>query len=173
MARRRRERARTPRVQITYDLSTENGLKKTELPFVIGVLGDFSGNAGKPLEKLRDRRFVDIDLGTFDAVMARMKPGLTLAVGNRLTPDASKLAVELQFRRLEDFEPEQVARQVPPLRELIEVRRRLSALRETIRRDPRVRQRLQGIAVGPERRSEATRADADGPGRVSDWDDRR
>jgi type VI secretion system ImpB/VipA family protein len=108
-------RVRRPRVQITYDVETEGGLVKRELPFVMGVLGDFSGRPTQPLRPLKDRRFIHVDRDNFNEVMARMAPGLEFEVANSLKGDDSQLAVRLIFNSLEDFEPGRVVQQVEPL----------------------------------------------------------
>jgi type VI secretion system protein ImpB len=145
---RQRGRMRAPRVQITYDLDTGGESRRKELPFVLGVLGDFAGQPEKPLPRLRERQFVDVGLGNFHAVMKNMQPRLAVRVDNKLSADESKLAVMLRFESLDDFEPENVAQQVEPLRQLIDVRRQLAALRATLRTQPALRQRLQRILAG-------------------------
>jgi type VI secretion system protein ImpB len=136
------DRVRAPRVHITYD--TESGDSK-ELPFVIGVLGDFSGKPDGPRQRLRDRKFVEVDRHNFDAVVKMMRPRLDFQVDNKLTDEASRIAVELRFEDLEDFEPEQVARRIEPLRALIELRQELAALRHALRQDARVGERLRAL----------------------------
>ncbi|MBL8695628.1 MAG: type VI secretion system contractile sheath small subunit [Planctomycetes bacterium] len=124
------DRVRKPRVQITYDVEIEGAIQKKELPFVVGVLADLSGNAPEtPLKALGDRKFVDIDRDNFNAVMAGIKPRLTFRVPDKLTGDGSSLLnVELNFRSLDDFSPERVAEQVPPLKKLLEARGQLKEL---------------------------------------------
>ena len=121
-------RIRPPRVHITYDLETGGATEKKELPFVMGVLGDFSGKPLEPLPRVRDRKFVEVDRDNFDGVLAGMKPRLQMGIENKLNNDGGKLAVELNFRSIEDFEPDQVVQQVEPLRRLVEARRNLSDL---------------------------------------------
>lgn len=121
-------RIRPPRVHISYEVETGGAVEMKELPFVAGVLGDFSGKPIDPLPRLRDRKFVEIDRDNFDGVLAGMKPRLTLAVDNKLANDGSKLGVELNFRKMDDFHPDQIAQQVEPLRRLVEARRNLSDL---------------------------------------------
>src|SRR5438094_2403085 len=122
------DRIRPPRVQITYDVETGGAIEIKELPFVVGVLGDFTGNPEQPLPRLKERRFVEVTPDNFDTVLESMKPHLSFAVENKLSEDANagQLKVDLRFKSLEDFEPEQVARQVKPLRELMELRTRLN-----------------------------------------------
>ncbi len=124
-------RVRPPRVHVTYDVETGGAIETKELPFVMGVLGDFSGQPVEPLPKLKDRRFIEVTPDNFDNVLESMKPHLAFSVENKLSDDdsAGQLKVDLNFKSLEDFEPEKVARQVKPLRELLELRTRLSDLK--------------------------------------------
>src|SRR5512140_2939773 len=110
------KRVRKPRVHITYDVETEGAVVQKELPFVVGVLGDFSGNPTEPLKPLKDRKFIQIDRDNLNDVMARMTPGLNLRVENTLKGDGSEMAVQLKFNSIEDFEPANVVRQVAPLK---------------------------------------------------------
>ena len=128
------DRVRPPRVQITYDVETGGAIELKELPFVVGVLGDFSGKPEQPLPKLKERRFVEVTPDNFDSVLDSMNPHLNFAVENKLSedPNAGQLRVDLSFHSLEDFEPEQVARQVKPLRELLDLRTRLNDLKGTL-----------------------------------------
>ncbi|MBS1812094.1 MAG: type VI secretion system contractile sheath small subunit [Acidobacteria bacterium] len=121
-------RIRPPRVHISYEVETGGAIELKELPFVIGVLGDFSGKPVDPLPRMRDRKFVEIDRDNFDNVLAGMKPRLTMSVDNKLTNDGSKLGVELNFRSMDDFTPDEVVKQVEPLRRLVEARQNLSDL---------------------------------------------
>jgi len=122
------DRVRSPRVQITYDVEVGDSIQMKEIPFVVGVLGDLSGNPDEPLPKLKDRKFIEIDRDNFNTVLAGMKPRLAYKVDNKLTDDNTKLGVELRFNSLEDFHPERVAAQVAPLRKLAEARKKLSDL---------------------------------------------
>ncbi|HWQ33716.1 MAG TPA: type VI secretion system contractile sheath small subunit [Blastocatellia bacterium] len=122
------KRVRPPRVHITYDVEIGGAIEMKELPFVVGVLGDFSGMPDEALPRLRDRKFVDIDRDNFDDVLAGMKPRLAYKVENKLSDDGSQLGVELRFKSLADFEPDQLVQQVEPLRKLVELRQNLSDL---------------------------------------------
>jgi len=124
-------RVRPPRVHVTYDVETGGAIETKELPFVMGVLGDFSGQPVEPLPKLKDRRFIEVTPDNFDNVLESMKPHLAFSVENKLSDDENvgQLKVDLNFKSMEDFEPEKVARQVKPLRELLELRTRLSDLK--------------------------------------------
>jgi type VI secretion system protein ImpB len=139
------DRVRSPRVHITYDVETGDAIEMKELPFVVGVLSDLSGKPDEPLPRMRDRKFVEIDRDNFDSVLKGMKPRLAYRVDNKLTDDDSKMAVELRFNRIEDFEPEQVARQVEPLRKLLETRIQLSALLAKADGNDKLSERLQEI----------------------------
>src|SRR3972149_3865893 len=99
------KRVRKPRVHITYEVETEGAVVQKELPFVVGVLGDFSGNPTEPLKPLKDRKFVQIDRDNFNEVMTRMTPALNLKVENTLKGDGSEMSVQLKFRSLDDFTP--------------------------------------------------------------------
>jgi type VI secretion system protein ImpB len=122
------KRVRPPRVHITYDVETEGAVVQKELPFVVGVLGDFSGNPTEPLKALKDRKFVQIDRDNFNEVMARMTPGLNFKVENTLKGDGSEMAVQLKFNSLDDFAPANVVKQVEPLKKLLETRDKLRDL---------------------------------------------
>jgi type VI secretion system protein ImpB len=128
------ERVRPPRVHISYDVEVGNAIELKELPFVMGVLGDFTGQPEEPLARLKDRKFVEITLDNFDNVLASMKPHLAYFVENKLSedPDAGRIGVNLRFKSMDDFEPEAVARQIKPLNELLELRTKLSDLRGSL-----------------------------------------
>ena len=126
-------RVRPPRVQISYEVEVGNAIQLKELPFVMGVIGDFSGQPVEALEELKKRRFVDVTPENFDGVLESMKPHLSYAVANKLDPTSGgDLKVDLHFRSMDDFEPEQVARQIGPTRKLLELRTKLSDLRGTL-----------------------------------------
>jgi type VI secretion system protein ImpB len=155
------EHLRASRVHLTYDVEVGGETQRKELPFVIGVLADFSGKPDGPVRKLRDREFVEISRDTFDTVLRAMRPRLAFNVANKLADEESKLGIELRFESFEDFEPQQVAMQVRPLRRLIAMRERLAAVRAAVRRS----------ADSPARR---TMANATSEGGAADrGDDRR
>lgn len=139
------DRVRPPRVQITYDVETGDAIEMKELPFVLGVLSDLSGKPEEALPRLRDRKFVEIDRDNFDAVMRGMKPRLAYRVDNKLSDDNTQIGVELKFNSLEDFEPEQVVRQVEPLRKLLETRLQLQALLAKMDGNDKLTDKLQEI----------------------------
>ncbi len=127
-------KVRPPRVHLTYDVQVGDAIERKELPFVVGVLGEFSGqaDADKPLPKIKDRHFVNVDRDNLDDVMAGMAPKAAYRVKNRLSEDGGEFAVDLRFRSMEDFRPESVVRQVDALRRLAEARNRLSDLRNKL-----------------------------------------
>jgi type VI secretion system protein ImpB len=122
------DRVRPPRVHITYDVEVGGAIENKELPFVLGVLGDFSGQPDEPLPRVKDRKLIEIDRDNFDQVLEAMKPRLTYRVDNKLTNDGSKMGVELRFKSMDDFHPDSVVQQVEPLRKLVSARQRLSDL---------------------------------------------
>ena len=128
------DRVRPPRVHVTYDVEIGDAIELKELPFVMGVLGDFTGQPCEPLPRLRDRKFVEVNPDNFDSVLEGMKPHLAFAVENKLSEDsnAPQLKVDLHFKSMDDFEPENVAKQVRPLKELLDLRTKLSDLRGSL-----------------------------------------
>lgn len=138
------DRVRPPRVQITYDVEIGGAIELKELPFVVGVLGDFSGNPVEPLPKLKERKFVEVNPDNFDSVLEGMKPHLSFSVENKLSdePDAPNLKVDLHFKKMEDFEPANVAKQVKPLKELLDLRTRLADLRGTLQGNDKLEELL-------------------------------
>lgn len=138
------DRVRSPRVQITYDVEVGGAIELKELPFVVGVLGDLTGQPEQPLPKLKERKFVEVNPDNFDTVLEGMKPHLSFAVENKLSeePDAPNLKVDLHFKSMDDFEPENVARQVKPLKELLDLRTRLSDLRGSLQGNDKLEELL-------------------------------
>ncbi len=122
------DRIRPPRVQITYDVEVGGAIELKELPFVVGVMGDFVGKPEEALPAVKLRKFVEVDRDNFDQVLAGMKPRLAYTTENKLQDDGSKMGVELKFNSIEDFEPDNVVQQVDPLRKLVEARQKLSDL---------------------------------------------
>lgn len=122
-------RVRKPRVHITYQVETEGALVEKELPFVVGVLGEFSGNnPGEAPKALKDRKFVGVDRDNFNDIMKRLKPGISTRVDNTLTDEGSELGVQLKFNSIDDFQPGKIVQQVEPLRKLLEARDKLRDL---------------------------------------------
>lgn len=123
-------RIRPPRVQITYDVETGGAIEKKELPFVVGVMADLSGqrDSERPLPKVKERKFVEIDRDNFNDVMAGIAPRLSFRVPNALQNDGTMLSVNLGFAEMDDFGPVQVLQQVSGLKELYQARKKLSDL---------------------------------------------
>ena len=138
------DRVRSPRVHITYDVETGGAIELKELPFVVGVVGDFTGQPTEPLPKLKERKFTEVNPDNFDAVLEGMKPHLAFSVENKLSDeaDAPNLKIDLNFKSMDDFEPENVARQVKPLKELLDLRTRLSDLRGSLQGNDKLEELL-------------------------------
>jgi len=141
------DRVRKPRVHLTYDVEVGGAIQIKELPFVMGVLADLSGKPEEALPRLKDRKFVEIDRDNFNKVLAGMKPRLAYQVENTLQGDDTKINVELRFNHISDFEPEQVAKQVEPLRKLLEARDRLSDLVSKMDGNEKLEQLLQDVVT--------------------------
>jgi type VI secretion system protein ImpB len=139
------ERVRKPRVHIKYEVETDGAAIERELPFVLGVMGDFSGNPTEPLRPLKDRKFIQIDRDNFNDVMARMAPELNVKVDNTLAEDGSQMAVNLKFKSMDDFEPGRVAEQVPALKKLLETRNKLRDLMTKIDRSDELEGLLEQV----------------------------
>jgi type VI secretion system protein ImpB len=139
------ERVRKPRVHITYQVETEGAEVERELPFVVGVLGDFSGDPTEPLKPLKDRKFIQVDRDNFNDVMARLTPGVNLKVENTLQGDGSQMAVGLKFRSMDDFAPGAVVDQVPALKKLLETRNQLRDLMTKVDRSEDLEKVLERV----------------------------
>lgn len=138
-------RIRKPRVHISYEVETEGAAVDRELPFVMGVLGDFAGDPSEPLKPVAERKFVQIDRDNFNDVMARIAPGLNLKVDNTLADDGSQMSVNLKFRSLDDFDPQNVAQQVPALKAMLETRAKLRDLMSKADRSEELEQLLEQV----------------------------
>ena len=128
----RLQKIRPPRVQLTYDVEKGDAIEQKELPFVVGVMGDFSGNPEQPLPKVKDRKFVNVDLDNFDEVMEGVAPRAVYRVPNKISDDGGEFGVELKFISMDDFRPEAVVQQIEPLRRLLESRTKLADLRNKL-----------------------------------------
>ena len=127
-------RVRPPRVQITYDVEIGDATELKELPFVLGILADLTGQPAEPLAPLKERKFIEITPDNFDTVIDNLKPRVAFAAENELSDDPEKgqLRVDLTFESMNDFSPDQVAQRVEPLRQLLELRTKLSDLQGTL-----------------------------------------
>jgi len=139
------KRVRKPRVHITYEVETEGAEILRELPFVVGIMGDFSGDPTQQLRPLSERKFIQVDRDNINEVMARMTPGLNLRVDNKLADDGSQMAVSLKFDSIDDFEPARVAEQVPALKALLETRNKLRDLMSKVDRSEQLESLLEQI----------------------------
>lgn len=128
----RLQKVRPPRVQLTYDVEKGDAIEQKELPFVVGVVGDFSAQTEVELPRLKDRKFVNIDVDNFDDVMRGLAPRAAYRTRNRLTDEGGSFGVDLTFKSIDDFRPEAVAQQVEPLKNLLEVRSKLADLRNKL-----------------------------------------
>ena len=147
------DRVRAPRVQITYDLEVGGAIQLKELPFVVGVLADLSGKPSEPLPRLKDRKFVNIDRDNFDQVLAAIAPRLAFRVDDKLTgKEGQQLNVELGFQSMDDFSPANVARQVEPLRKLLDTRERLKDLLNKMEGNDKLVEQLENIINNTEAR---------------------
>ena len=140
------DRVRPPRVQIKYEVEIGDAMELKELPFVLGVLGDYSGKPEKPLPPLKQRKFVNIDRDNFDKVMEGMAPRLAYRVDDKLSGEEGKqLNVELKFKSMDDFHPEQVAKQIEPLRQLLQTRDKLKDLLGKLEGNDKLDELLQSV----------------------------
>ncbi|MFV0663247.1 type VI secretion system contractile sheath small subunit [Denitromonas sp.] len=155
----RLQKVRPPRVQLTYDVERGDAIEQKELPFVVGVLGDYAGQSTQPQGKLRDRKFVNVDLDNFDDVMAGLAPRAAFRVKNRLTPEGGEIAVDLTFNRFEDFRPESVVEQVEPLRRLLEARSKIADLRNKLAGNEKLEDLLVDVLKSTEQLQRLGQAD--------------
>jgi type VI secretion system protein ImpB len=148
------DRVRRPRVQITYDVETNGAMQKTELPFVVGVLADLSGQPSTPLRPLKERKAANIDRDNFNDVLAKSTPRVAMKVQNRLTSEDTKLAVELKFNSMDDFDPARIAEQIPALKKLLEMRMELTQLLSKMEGNDKLDQLLADVLGNTEKTKE-------------------
>lgn len=139
------QRIRPPRVQLTYDVEVGDGKESKELPFVVGVMGDFSAASELDKTKLKDKKFINVDLDNIDEVMESLAPRAAFDVENTLTDEGGRMSIDLTFNSMEDFRPEQVVQQVDPLRKLVDARERLTDLRNKISNSERLEDLLDEV----------------------------
>jgi type VI secretion system protein ImpB len=152
------DRVRPPRVHITYDVEVGGAIELKELPFVVGVMGDFVGKPEEPLPALKQRKFVEIDPDNFNQVMAGMKPRLSFSVDNKLQNDGSKIGVDVKFNSMEDFEPDNVVQQIEPLRKLVEARQKLSDLRSKMDGNDKLENLLNEVVTNSDKQKQLSDA---------------
>jgi type VI secretion system protein ImpB len=151
-------RVRPPRVQITYDVEIGDAIENKELPFVLGVLGDYTGHSKEPQKKLKERKFVQIDRDNFDDVLKGMAPRLAMKVDNKLKEDGTQMSVELNFESLADFEPQNVVNQVEPLKQLLDARKRLADLRNKVVGNDKLEELLDEVLRDTEKLNKISQA---------------
>jgi type VI secretion system protein ImpB len=147
----RLQKVRPPRVQMTYDVEIGDAIEKKELPFVVGVVGDFSGQSEVEQKKLRDRKFVNVDNDNFDEVLKGVEPRAAFRVANTLSEKGGEFAVDLKFKSMEDFRPESVVQQVEPLKKLLEARTKLADLRNKLAGNEKLEDILSDVLSSTEK----------------------
>ncbi|WP_367103351.1 type VI secretion system contractile sheath small subunit [uncultured Psychrobacter sp.] len=143
-------KVRAPRVHLTYDVEVGDSIESKEIPFVVGVLGEFSGDSKLEQPRLKDKKFVEVDLDTFDEVMAGLAPRATFRVNNDLSDKGGEFAVDLAFNSIDDFRPESVANQIEPLKQLVQARDRLADLRNKISANEKLEDLLDDVLKNTE-----------------------
>ena len=141
---------RKPRVHISYDIEEGDARVKKELPFVVGVLGDFTGHSTKPLKNFKKRKFINIYGENFNEVMESMNPGVQIKVDNKIANDGSMMSVNLSFKSIEDFSPANIAENVPPLKKLLKIRNNLKELLSKAERSEDFEKALEKILQSEE-----------------------
>jgi len=144
------KRVRKPRVHITYDLETNGAKEEKEIPFVMGVMGDYSGDNTEGRKALKDRKFAGVDDENFNDVMSKINPQLRMKVENTLAEDGSEMLVNLNFNTMEDFEPHRLVEQVEPLKKLLETRNKLRDLLTKADRSEDLEQVLEEVLSNTE-----------------------
>lgn len=117
---------------MTYDVEIGDSIEQKELPFVAGVVGDFSGASTVDHKRLKERKFVSVDNDNFDEMMSAIQPRAVYRVPNQLSADGGEFAVDMTFRSMDDFRPEAIVQQVEPLKKLLDARARLADLRNKL-----------------------------------------
>lgn len=146
----RLQKVRPPRVQLTYEVEKGDAIEQKELPFVVGVVGDYSGNPEHPLPRLGERKFVNVDLDNFDDVLTGMTPRAAYRVRNTITGDG-EFGVDLKFKSMDDFRPEAVVQQIEPLRKLLDARSKLADLRNKLAGNDKLEDLLNEVLTNTEK----------------------
>lgn len=144
------QKVRPPRVQLTYDVEKGDAIEQKEIPFVVGVLGDFSGKPEQALPKIKDRKFVNVDMDNFDQVLEATAPRAAFRVPNKIGEGGGEFAVEMKFKTMDDFRPEAVVEQVEPLRKLLEARTKLADLRNKMAGNEKLEDLLSDVLSNTE-----------------------
>jgi type VI secretion system protein ImpB len=153
----RLQKIRPPRVQMTYDVEIGDVIENKELPFVLGVVGDFGGNSEVEQKRLKDRKFVNIDRDNFDEVMKAVEPRVSCKVKNELTEEGGQFAIDLKFKSMEDFRPESIVQQIEPLQKLLEARTKLADLRNKLAGNDKLEDILHEVLSSTEKLSSLNR----------------
>jgi type VI secretion system protein ImpB len=147
----RLQKVRAPRVQMTYDVEIGDAIENKELPFVVGVLGDFGTDPDAAKKRLKDRKFVNVDADNFDEVLGGVAPATSFRVPNHLSAEGGEFAVQLQFRQMDDFRPEAVVQQVAPLKGLLDARAKLADLRNKLAGNDKLEDLLNDVLTNTEK----------------------
>lgn len=150
----RLQKIRPPRVQMTYDVEIGDAVENKELPFVMGVVGDFAGKSEVEQKRLKERKFVNIDRDNFDDVIKSVEPRAAFQVENTLSKDGTSIGVDLRFKSMDDFRPEAVVEQVEPLRKLLEARTKLADLRNKLAGNDKLEDLLSDVLNNTEKLTE-------------------
>jgi type VI secretion system protein ImpB len=156
----RLQKVRAPRVQMTYDVEIGDAIENKELPFVVGVLGDFGSDPDAAKKRLKDRKFVNVDADNFDEVLGGVAPATSFRVPNHLSPEGGEFAVQLQFRQMDDFRPEAVVQQVTPLKGLLDARAKLADLRNKLAGNDKLEDLLNDVLTNTEKLDSLRKAGA-------------
>lgn len=159
------KRVRKPRVHITYDLETNGSVADKEIPFVMGVMGDYSGDNSENKKPLKERKFSQIDRDNFNEVMSKISPELKLKVENTLQGDGSEMSVNLKFNTMEDFEPHKIVGQVDSLKKLLETRNKLRDLLTKADRSDELESLLEQVLSNSDAMSSLTQELRNGEGK--------
>lgn len=157
------KRIRPPRVHITYDVETGDAVEQKEIPFVVGVLADLSGNPEQSLPPIKERKYVEVDRDNINEVLEGMKPRLAFKVDNKIEAGSdAQIGVELTFDSLDDFHPEKVAEKVEPIRKLVEARKKLYNLMAKLDGNDKLEELLQDVITSTDKLARIANADNDG-----------
>lgn len=152
----RLQKVRPPRVQLTYEVERGDAIEVKELPFVVGVVADLAGQSEVEQPKLRERKFVNIDRDNFDDVMKGLEPRAVFQVKNQLTDAGGSFGVDLRFRSMADFSPDDVVGQIEPLRRLLEARSKLADLRNKLAGNDKLESLLSEVLANTQQLQELT-----------------
>ena len=155
----RLQKVRAPRVQMTYDVEIGDAIENKELPFVVGVIGDFGGDPAATKKALKDRNFVNVDSGNFDEVLGGVAPVASFRVKNHLSEEGGEFGVQLQFHEMDDFRPESVVRQVAPLKGLLDARTKLADLRNKLAGNDKLEDILSEVLGNTEKLGQLRKAE--------------